>query len=324
MAKKLGRGLDALLGEEVDVTQLSGKGPSLLSDLKPAQPAAADAQSSEGSEESAPAALMVSIDIIDPNPYQPRKEFAPEELAELAESIKKIGIIQPLTLRQNGERYQIISGERRLRAARQAGLKEVPAYLREVDARLMRVMALVENIQRSDLNAIEIATGYQELLEAAECSHEELADFVGKSRASVTNMLRLLRLPRTIQQAIVDKRLSMGHARALLGLEQETDQVDLLRLIEEKGLSVREVEALVKERQTQTQKQESKDSSEQNPKPQATQDVVDQETLGALQARLGWGLSVSATGKEKGRIVIEFRTEGEKQELLRKLLSIEA
>lgn len=323
MAKKLGRGLDALLGEEVDMSQLSGAGSSVLSDLRPTQGQPVDALSLESSEEEKPAALMVSIEAIDPNPYQPRKEFAPEELAELAESIKKIGIIQPLTLRQNGDRYQIISGERRLRAARQAGLKEVPAYLREVDTRLMRVMALVENIQRSDLNAIEIAMGYQELIEAAECSHEELAEFVGKSRASVTNMLRLLRLPRIIQQAIVDKRISMGHARALLGLEQEVVQLELLRLIEEKGLSVRDVEALVKERLAQqAQALERKEASTPERKSHERQDAVDQETLGALQARLGWGLSVSATGKEKGRIVIEFRSEGEKQELLRKLLSI--
>lgn len=323
MAKKLGRGLDALLGGEVDMSQLSGAGGSVLSDLRPAQGQTVDASSPESSEVERPAAFMINIEAIDPNPYQPRKEFAPEELAELTESIKKIGIIQPLTLRQNGERYQIISGERRLRAARQAGLKEVPAYLREVDTRLMRVMALVENIQRADLNAIEIAMGYQELLEAAECSHEELAEFVGKSRASVTNMLRLLRLPRIIQQAIVDKRITMGHARALLGLEQEAEQLDLLRLIEEKGLSVRDVEALVKERQAlQAQVQETKEAPMATPKSQERHDAVDQETLGALQARLGWGLSVSSTGKEKGRIVIEFRSEGEKQELLRKLMSI--
>lgn len=330
MAKKLGRGLDALLGDNVDYSQLAGKGGDALSSLKPTatQPAEvsrpAAEQSPQGGSEAKGVTFTVDIDLIDPNPYQPRKEFAPEELAELAESIQKVGIIQPLTVRKNGGRYQLISGERRLRAARQAGLKEVPAYLREADSQSMRVMALVENIQRSDLNAIEVAEGYQELIDAAGCSHEELASYVGKSRASITNSLRLLRLPKMIQQAIVDQRISMGHARALLGLDAETDQLDLLRLIEEKGLSVREVEALVKERQAaieaaDAQVEETATVSEsQEKKP-----VVDEETLSQLQSRLGWGLTVNSLGKEKGRIVIEFRTEGEKQELLRKLLSIE-
>lgn len=322
MAKKLGRGLDALLGGEVDVSQLSGKGGGMLSEFMPTQAASVDGQAQAEEAEEKPATLLVSVDIIDPNPYQPRKEFSPEELSELAESIKKIGIIQPLTLKQNGDRYQVISGERRLRAAKLAGLREVPAYLREVDERLMRVMALVENIQRSDLNAIEVATGYQELLEAAGCSHEELAEFVGKSRASVTNMLRLLRLPESVRQAIVDKRISMGHARAILGLEHAADQEQLLRLIEEKGLSVRDVEAFVKARQEQNQSAATPELPEPASKPEGKQEAIDKETLDALQARLGWGLSVNSTGREKGRIVIEFRSEGEKQELLRKLLSI--
>ncbi|MBB1540734.1 MAG: ParB/RepB/Spo0J family partition protein [Bacteroidia bacterium] len=322
MAKKLGRGLDALLGSETDFSQLTANGGDLTASLNSGS--ARQPEGQRGGEDRLGSTLTVRMDAIDPNPYQPRKEFAQEELQELAESIRKVGIIQPLTLRRNGDRYQLISGERRLRAARLAGLVEVPAYIREADVQTMRIMALVENIQRSDLNAIEVAMGYQDLLDAAGCSHEELASFVGKSRTSVTNMLRLLRLPHEVQQAIVEQRISMGHARALLGLESEEAQLELLRLIEEKGLSVRDVEAAVKERQMKKsgqgeEKAERGEGEEQDEKRAA----VDESTLLALQTRLGWGLKVNSTGRDRGRVVIEFRTEGEKQELLRKLLSIE-
>lgn len=319
MAKKLGRGLDALLGDDIkDFSQFAAD-----SNESPLTAQAASASSAAEGDENGGRIFSVSVELIDPNPYQPRKEFAEADLAELADSIRQIGIIQPLTLRKNGNRYQLISGERRLRAAKLVGLTEVPVYLREADSQSMRVMALVENIQRSDLNAIEVAEGYQELINVTGCSHDELAAFVGKSRTAVTNSLRLLRLPQMIQQAIVEQRVTMGHARALLGLEQESDQLDLLRLIEGKGLSVREVEALVKSCQERETKGGEEGVQPSKDKTKGEFVAIEEEILNALQSRLGWGVTVNSTGRARGKIVIEFRSEGEKQELLRKLLSIE-
>ena len=190
----------------------------------------------------------VDLDLIRPNPFQPRSDFDPEALEELADSIRQLGVIQPITVREveYGKRYEVISGERRLRAARLAGLTTVPAYVREAGTEEMLEMALVENVQRESLNPIEVALGYQRLIDECDLTQEQVAEKVGKSRVSVTNMLRLLKLPPRIQAALRDGVLSMGHARAMLGLASEEDQLRLLTKIEEQGLSVREVENLVR------------------------------------------------------------------------------
>lgn len=189
----------------------------------------------------------IEVDHIRPNPYQPRKDFDEKALDELAASILQLGIIQPITVRAlGGGRFEIISGERRLRAARRAGLKRVPAYVREADTEEMLEMALVENVQREELNPIEVAVGYQRLIEECSLTQEQVAQKIGKNRATVANFLRLLKLPPRLQAALRDGTLTAGHARALVALDEEAVQIDLLREIDEKGLSVREVEERVR------------------------------------------------------------------------------
>ena len=189
----------------------------------------------------------LEVEAIRPNPYQPRKDFDEAALDELSASIRQLGIIQPITVRALGDgRYELISGERRLRASRRAGLKRVPAYVREADTEAMLEMAIVENVQREDLNPVEVAIGYQRLMEEVGLTQEQVADKVGKSRPSVANVLRLLKLPPRIQACLRDGSLSTGHARALVTVEREADQIGLLRAVLDDGLSVREVERRVR------------------------------------------------------------------------------
>ena len=189
----------------------------------------------------------IAISQIVPNPNQPRREFDETALMELANSIKEIGIIQPITLRQTPDgQYQIIAGERRWRASQLAGLTTIPAYIKTVKDETVMEMALVENIQREDLNAIEIALAYEHLAEATGMTQEKISERVGKSRAAVTNYMRLLKLPAQVQMALKDKVIDMGHARALLSIDSPSTQIRLFKEIERNGYSVRKVEELVK------------------------------------------------------------------------------
>ena len=215
----LGRGLDALISTD---DELHTSGSSSISE--------------------------VPVSKIKANPNQPRREFAAEALNELAESIRQIGIIQPITLRKMDDgTYQIIAGERRWRASQMAGLSSIPAYIRTPDDENMMQMALVENIQREDLNAIEIALAYQNLIEQYDLTQEKLSEKVGKNRATIANFLRLLKLPAQVQMALQNKEMDQGHARALLGLSKPSLQVKLFNEIKEKGYSVRQVEEMVKQ-----------------------------------------------------------------------------
>ena len=190
----------------------------------------------------------IQLTLIHPNPNQPRREFDPEALQELADSIREIGIIQPITLRQLEDgTYEIIAGERRWRASQQAGLSTIPAYIRTADDERVMEMALVENIQRQDLNAIEIALAYQHLQEQYGLTQDRLSERVGKKRATVTNYMRLLKLPAAIQMALQNRELDMGHARALLSLENPALQLTVFEQIRNEHLSVRKVEDLVKQ-----------------------------------------------------------------------------
>ena len=185
----------------------------------------------------------VAIDRIRPNPYQPRQEFKDAALDELASSIEELGVIQPITVRALGDgQFEIISGERRLRAARRAGIDRLPAFIRKASSEEMLEMALVENVQREELNPIEVALGYQRLMEECGLTQEAVAEKVSKSRATVSNFLRLLRLPPRVQAALRDKEVAMGHARALIAIDDEEAQVELLEETIEEDLSVREVE----------------------------------------------------------------------------------
>lgn len=184
---------------------------------------------------------------IEANPFQPRTSFDEEALNDLANSIREIGLIQPITLRKIGEeKYQIIAGERRFRAAQLAGLTSIPAYIRKAKDEGMLELALVENIQREDLNAIEIALSYQRLLEELEFTQEELSTRIGKNRSTIANYQRLLRLPAVIQKGIIDKQITMGHARALINVDNAEIQTNFFELIVKNGLSVRKVEEMVR------------------------------------------------------------------------------
>ncbi len=190
----------------------------------------------------------VELSKIHPNPDQPRRDFDEESLEELASSIKKIGLIQPVTLRKTGEDvYQIIAGERRYRASLMAGLESIPAYIKAADDDELMEMALVENIQREDLNSIEIALAYQNLIDSLSLTQEQLSERVGKKRTTITNYLRLLKLPAEVQMGVKDKKIDMGHARALVTMNDPVAQLALYNLILEEGLSVRKVESVVRD-----------------------------------------------------------------------------
>lgn len=188
----------------------------------------------------------VNINDIETNPYQPRTEFDQVALNELSESIKVQGLIQPITVRKNGATYQLISGERRLRASKLAGLTQIPAYIRSADDQQMLEMALIENIQRENLNAIEVALSFQMMIDECSLKPEQLGERVGKNRTTVSNYLRLLKLPPVIQASIRDGKISMGHARALISVEEEAKQLFIHQDILDNGLSVRKVEELVR------------------------------------------------------------------------------
>ena len=220
-----------------------GKGiRALLSDIGETP---SSSKTSDLSEKASSLGQILSIPIheIDINPFQPRNEFDSEKLEELAKSIRIHGVVQPLTVRKEAHgKHQLIAGERRLRASKIAGLQEVPCYVRNASDQESLEIALIENIQREDLNAIEISYSYERLLEECDLTHEELSKRIGKKRATITNYLRLLKLPPDVQNAIKDQRISMGHARALAGLDDVLLQLDLLHEILSDNLSVREVE----------------------------------------------------------------------------------
>ncbi len=196
---------------------------------------------------------QVDVALVRPNPYQPRKDFKEEALDELAESIRQLGVIQPITVRATEDGFETISGERRLRAARRAGLDRIPAYVRQADSEEMLEMAIVENIQREELNPIEVALGYQRLIDECDLTQEEVAEKVSKGRATIANFLRLLKLPARIQASLRDGIVSVGHARALINVEDEELQQRLIDEIEKNELSVRDVEKRVRRWRTSTE-----------------------------------------------------------------------
>lgn len=255
----------------------------------------------------------IAIELIEANPNQPRREFDPQALQELATSIREIGIIQPITLRQvEDNRFQIIAGERRWRASQLAGLKAIPAYIRTISDESVMEMALVENIQREDLNAIEIALAYQHLLDNDGMTQEKVSERVGKSRAAIANYLRLLRLPAQIQLSLQKKELDMGHARALLSLESPSMQIKLYKEIMKHGYSVRKVEEMVnilkngEDIQTAT-------------KTLRGQTSLPEEYV-ALRNRIADKLSakiqMSCSAKGKGKITIPFASDEELERII--------
>lgn len=279
----LGRGLDALISTDAVRTQ----GSSTINEI--------------------------AIDQIEANPNQPRREFDDEALQDLANSIKEIGIIQPITLRQIADnRFQIIAGERRWRASQLAGLKALPAYIRTIKDENVMEMALVENIQREDLNAIEIALAYEHLLESNGMTQEKVSERVGKSRTAITNYLRLLKLPAQVQMALQKKEIDMGHARALLALDSPALQIKLFKEILKNGYSVRKVEELV-------QALKNGDDIESGKKKIIARNQLPEEFC-VLKNRLAKFLNTKVqmicSSKGKGKISIPFANEEELERIM--------
>lgn len=255
---------------------------------------------------------MIPVNQIEANPYQPRTDFEEAALRELADSIKIHGIIQPLTVRKLTEgQYQLVSGERRLRASKIVGLTEVPAYVLEANQQGMLEMALIENIQRQDLNAIEVAISFKRLQDECQIKQEELGERVGKDRATVANYLRLLKLPPEIQLGIRNSSLGMGHARAILGLQKTEQQLFVFRKAVAEGLSVRKVEALVREMNEgggAVAPKGGKKEAEDNGAYKSVQDN--------LARRLEARVQIKANAKGKGEIVIPFANTDDLNRLL--------
>jgi len=253
----------------------------------------------------------ISIDSIDSNPFQPRTSFDEQSLEELASSIKKLGIVQPLTVRETGDgRYQLIAGERRLRAARRAGLTHVPAFIRTADDQAMLELALVENIQREDLDAVEVAISFQRLIEECKLTQEELSERVGKQRSTVANYLRLLKLPAEIQLGIKNKQLMMGHARTLVNIGDPKKQINIYYKIIDGELSVRQAEELVR----QLQSENTRDPEKQERKQKLNQDFSRlSEHLGSIFAAK---VNFRINEQGKGKIVIPFENPEEMERIL--------
>ncbi|MCC6689289.1 MAG: ParB/RepB/Spo0J family partition protein [Saprospiraceae bacterium] len=238
------------------------------------------------------------VDSIEPNPNQPRTDFDPVALNELSESLKVHGLIQPVTVRRMpGDKFQIISGERRFRASKMAGLKEIPAYIRIANDQEILEMALVENIQRKDLNPLEVAFTYQRLLDECNLTHEALATRVAKDRSTVTNFLRLIKLPPEIQSALKTQELSMGHARALAGIEDPVKMIFLYNQVRNKGMSVRETESLIRDYQTPKEKVRKKPA-------EADYDL--RRVQNELSKTLETKVDIRQTAQGKGNITIHF------------------
>lgn len=280
----LGRGLDAL----IDTEEVKTEGSSNICE--------------------------VDMDLIHPNPNQPRREFDDDSLQELAGSIRQVGIITPITLRDMGDgTYIIIAGERRWRASQKVGLQRIPAYIRTVDDENMMEMALIENIQRQDLTALEISLAYQHLIEQYGMTQEQLSDRVGKNRATVTNYLRLLKLPAAIQMGLKNREIEMGHARALLSLDDPAAQMKLYEEIRKNRLSVRKVEELVKELSEGGSVKGSAGRIRQKGSNLGTEYAVLKESLSRyFQTRV----QLTCSDKGRGKISIPFANEQELERII--------
>ena len=267
--------------------------------------------SAEGKPQDTSDVLRIPIDLIEPNPYQPRMSFATEAMQELADSIRTFGLIQPITVRRKGDKYQIISGERRYRASIMAGMDMIPAYIRDASEQGMLEMAIVENIQRENLDPIEVAMSYQRLMDECSLTQEQMADRVGKKRASVANQLRLLKLPAKVQHDLKVGLVSVGHAKVLLGVEDPETQEMLCDLIVKGGLSVRQLEEKIKSIG-------KKKSKEQEDGAQELPDMY-YRLLENVGKYFGENISLKRTRDGKGTMTIKFESDSQMEQFLRAL-----
>ena len=299
----LGKGLGALLGGETDLSQIR----------KPVGYVNKEVVNVEQPQQGGTADIMrIPVDMIEPNPFQPRMNFDAEALEELADSIRTLGLIQPITVRRKSDgRYQIISGERRFRACRHAGMDMMPAYIRDTNDQGMLEMAIVENIQRENLDPIEVAMSYQRLIEECSLTQEQMAVRVGKKRASVTNYLRLLKLPAKIQHDLKVGLLSVGHAKVLLGLEDQSLQEHLCDEVIKNDMSVRQLEEKIK-RLTEPKKQ-TQETGEQD-LPEEYFKVL--EIVGKYFEN---NISLKRSNGGKGSMTIHFNSDDEVRKFLKAL-----
>ena len=295
----LGRGLSALLGDDAaDLREIR----------KPVGYINKEVVGATEKQDTADV-LRIPVDLIEPNPFQPRMSFDPEALQELADSIRTFGLIQPLTVRKKGSKYQIISGERRYRACIMAGMDMIPAYIRDANDQGMLEMAIVENIQRENLDPIEVAMSYQRLMEECRLTQEQMADRVGKKRASVANQLRLLKLPAKVQHDLKVGLVSVGHAKVLLGVEDPKVQEALCDLIVRRGLSVRQLEEKVKAL-------EKVEPEEKEPQELPEMYYRLLENVGRY---FGDNISLRRTSAGKGSITIRFDSDEQMERFLQAL-----
>ena len=298
-ARGLGKGLDSLI-------------PNALGETKTKKEAVAKARSEATTEEKEPQTL-VKITKVEPNREQPRKNFDEDALQELADSIKQFGLLQPILVQDRKDYYEIIAGERRWRAAKLAGLKEVPVIIRNYTEQEIVEISLIENIQREDLNPIEEAIAYKRLLEEFNLKQDEVAERVSKSRTAVTNSMRLLKLSDKVQQMIIDDMISTGHARALLAIDDPELQYTLANKIFDEKLSVRETEKLVKE---------IKNPKKPKEKKPVANSFIYQDLEEKMKSVFGTKVSIASKGKGKGKIEIEYYSDDELEHLFDMMMSI--
>jgi ParB family transcriptional regulator, chromosome partitioning protein len=311
--RRLGRGLDALLARK-ETPKPAATAPSPSGTSTPAAPTA-PAQPAEESNQ-AGSLRTLKLSEIRPNPYQPRKEFRPDELADLEGSLRTNGLLQPITVRPapTGSGYELIAGERRYRAASRIGWTEIPALVKPVDDRMLATLAMIENLQRADLDPIEEADGYQRLIEDFALTNQEVADVVGKDRSTVANALRLRQLPASVRRMLQDKQLTAGHARALLPLATERAIVDMARDVVANSWSVREVEKRVQAGRPKPPAAGKKPEAAAPP-PGASGAMV-RQIEEKLRRKLQTGVSIQLSAKDKGEVRIAFFSNDDLERLL--------
>lgn len=314
MAKRtgLGKGLGAIFGEDIVENRI----PDQEEPDKRKETAVkkSGAKKEEEVKEVIEKEITLKLSQIEPNHEQPRKDFNPELIQELADSMKQYGVLQPLLVQKKGDHYEIIAGERRWRAAKEAGLKEVPVVIREYTKQQTMEIALIENVQREDLNPIEEALAYQQLMQEFDLTQEEIAARVSKNRATITNSMRLLKLDRRVQEMLVQGQISSGHARTLLGLEDGEQQYQVSLKIIKDRLSVREVEKLVKlmnKPKKEEKKEEERDLS-----------FIFKDLEERMKQVMGTKVNINKKDKNKGRIEIEYYSEAELERLVELIESI--
>ncbi len=327
MAKSrgLGKGLGALFGEDV-VRENSTKYVSRETSEYGENQEKNDGQELRkyravgiAAEEEPGKEYMVKLSQIEPNSEQPRKNFDPEQIQELADSMKKYGVLQPLLVQKKDDHYEIIAGERRWRAAREAGLREVPVVIKEYSKQQAMEISLIENVQRADLNPVEEAMAYQKLMQEFDLTQEEIAERVSKNRATITNSIRLLKLDERVQEMLVQSQLSSGHARALLSLENKENQYQAALKIAEEKLSVRDVEKMVK---ALNKPKDTKKKNEEEKPEEKDISFIFKDLEERMKRAVGTKVSINRRDNDKGKVEIEYYSQEELERIVELLESI--